>query len=101
MNETKFTKHPMVVRASPGSAGLSDIYAILDNAPRTPVIIACDVRDANAHLFAAASKMYKALEQAVREVTIECEKTSGLMADEKYKFVNLARAVLAKARGES
>ena len=95
MNETKFTKFPMVVKPSLGTAGLSDVYAILDNAAGTPIMIATDVRDANANLFATAPEMYE-----------ECEAALSFLNDDsksprrRAAMIRSLTATLAKARGE-
>lgn len=59
-----------------------------------------DRAEADARLIAAAPELLAALKRAVSEVTVECEKACGLMADEKYKWVRPARELIAKAEGE-
>lgn len=91
----KFTSGPwsMAGRFNPDSPSETVwVWGPTPAGAQSGVVVAQGVRRADAHLIAAAPDMYAALECMMREAERD---------GDKYPALDVARAALAKARGES
>lgn len=103
ITKTKFTPGPWQVnnldsREVIGEPGTGDHFAIGDNCPTVANCATGDndwnVQVANAALIAAAPELYNALEELILSVETYSEETTA-------NYLEIAKGVLAKARGES
>lgn len=97
---TEFTPYPWKVLEIAGSDDVYGVYADAENA-FVALTVSGPNKEANARLISAAPELYEALENVLKAMeTDEDAEPQQSWLDNLYRSADVARAALAKARGE-